>query len=511
MGGKTGFSFTTSSFGWTEEDVGVQTCSEPDCDPEQVHPTDVYCDTHDRFLPIVSDWSNSARVTTMIACTGILLAALALTAEFDSWVPAFFVLGLSGLGVLAFPLRNFPMTVRGGVALWIFAALAALTCHVGSPHTDAEVVAGLLVAVGCMLAAHAAYFSASSVLVDPSLDPQKWEGRSRRAIALISAIFAFSGTGGLAYLAFLVTPMIADSVVGGAVLYISAGALILGLLFAILAGTVNGPWGMSIEVRNFEDWDGFARVHWRPETKPINRTSVIGIAKIYAITERAITRIGNTFNRVAYAVAEKAVNTFFAIVRFLVNFAIYMANFAVTLVVLTFRAMVAAAVGIFGIAARSVGAALWSIVSALVVLGIPVVAIGLAAGLVPTLAEEERGYLVDGSLGSLTGFIAVSFLGVVSLTFTWIMLANQRLRVSLESAKDTATNTGIYGVILLSVGGWIVGLPGTLGYGRIHVGWVTLVSTGFLVAALIWFHLQRRGEPKPTSGGSEPGSRPSLP
>ena len=504
----------TSSFGWVEEPTGVQTCPDPDCDPDPVVPTDVYCDSHDRFLPGVSDWSNSARVTAMITCAGMLFAALVLTAEFDSWIPMFLILGLSGLGVLACPLRNFRMTFRGAVALWVIASLAALTCHAESSHTDAELLAWLLAVVGCALAAHAAYFSASSVLGDPSLDAGTREGRSGRAIALVSAMFAVSGMGGITRLAFLATPMlypIDDASIGGPVLYVSVGALILGLLFAIGAGIINGPRGMSLEVRYFEDWDGFAHVNWRANRKPVDRSPAVGLAKIYAIMERALTRIVNALNLVAYAVAEKVVNTFFAVVCLLVNFAIYMTNVAVTLVVLTSRAVVAAAVGVFRITCRSVGTALPFIVYALVVLGIPVAAIGLAAGLLPTLAEEERDYLVNGSLSSLADFTAVSLVGTVSLTFTWIILANQRFRVSLQSAGHTATNTGTYGVLLLSIGGWVVGLPGTLGYGRIHVGWMTLVSTAFLVVALIWFHLQRRGGPAPESGGSEPDSQPSLP
>jgi hypothetical protein len=234
-------------------------------------------------------------------------------------------------------------------------------------------------------------------------------------------------------------------------------------------------------------------------------------AKLDAIVRRTVTRIGNAFNLVASAVAEKAVNMLFAVIRLSVNFLIYVANVVVNLVVLTSKAVVAAAVCTVWIIWRSVGTALRYIANALMVAGVPIAAIGLAAGLLPLPAEEIRRYLVDGSLSSLAASIAVSFAGVISLTVAWVMLANQRLRVSLELAGRSAGTTGMYGAVLLPTGGWIAGLPGTLGYGQIHVGWVTLVSTTFLIASLVWFRLQRQGGHTPNSGGLERDGRTHLP
>jgi hypothetical protein len=501
------FGVTGSLFGFIEEPRSVETCPDPGCDPEATHTTDVYCRSHDRFLPAVGDWPNSARTTAMIVSAAILFGSFSLTAEFDSRIPMFLMLGLFGFGVLACLLRNFRMTVRVATAVWVAAVAAALICDAAGSHTDGPLLAGLLVVIACALAAHAGYFSASSALDGAPLDTEERRGRPRWAIAFVSAVFAVSGTGALMYLALLVVPMpysIDDSRLGGAVFYVTVGALIIGLVFAIGAGIVDGPRRMSSHVPYIEDWNGFEPVNWPPRRRPVDRSPVVGMnAKIDAIVRRTVTRIGNVFNLVVFAVAEKAVNTLFAVIRLLVNFLIYVVNVVVNLVVLTSKAVVAAAVCTVWIVCGSVRAAFRSIVNALMVAGVPIVAIGLAAGLLPLLAEEVRRYLVDGSLGSLAAFIAVSFVGVISLTAAWIMLANQRFRVSLESAGRSAGTTGMYGSVLLPTGGWIVGLPGTLGYGQIHVGWVTLVSTTFLIASLVWFRLQRQGGNTPNSGGFE--------
>jgi hypothetical protein len=55
------------------------------------------------------------------------------------------------------------------------------------------------------------------------------------------------------------------------------------------------------------------------------------------------------------------------------------------------------------------------------------------------------------------------------------------------------------GWLLLGGGGWIVGLPGTFGYGRIHVGWLTGISTVVFVAAYLWSRSKdSRSDPEST-------------
>jgi hypothetical protein len=40
-----------SFLGFAEEPRNVETCPDLDCDPRPTHTTDVYCRSHDRFLP----------------------------------------------------------------------------------------------------------------------------------------------------------------------------------------------------------------------------------------------------------------------------------------------------------------------------------------------------------------------------------------------------------------------------------------------------------------------------
>ena len=118
--------------------------------------------------------------------------------------------------------------------------------------------------------------------------------------------------------------------------------------------------------------------------------------------------------------------------------------------------------------------------------GVPVTALVVAAAFTIVAAEETRLYLVAGPVGALLRFFVVAVLVVASLTMAWLTLASQRLTSSLRSAGRSATITAPYALLLTAVGGWVVGLPGTFGPGRIHVGWVTSISTAILLAAFLW-------------------------
>jgi hypothetical protein len=65
------------------------------------------------------------------------------------------------------------------------------------------------------------------------------------------------------------------------------------------------------------------------------------------------------------------------------------------------------------------------------------------------------------------------------------MAAADRRRDSRVSAKSSATITAPYLLLFVAAGGWLLGLPGTFGYGPIRVGFLTLTSTALIVIALV--------------------------
>ena len=57
---------------------------------------------------------------------------------------------------------------------------------------------------------------------------------------------------------------------------------------------------------------------------------------------------------------------------------------------------------------------------------------------------------------------------------------------AVASGLRTAGIAAPHAFVVLTVGGWVTGLPGTFGFGPVHVGWVTGIATGLLAVAFVW-------------------------
>jgi hypothetical protein len=197
--------------------------------------------------------------------------------------------------------------------------------------------------------------------------------------------------------------------------------------------------------------------------------------------------------------ARKSVNLVLGATRVVVNALIYTANAAINLCYLIVWAAWAALEATVSILLRAVELAVRYVVYALIVLVLPISALAVAAATLPWLADETRRYLLGGSLAALAEFVLLSVVAIIALTAAWLLLANQRLPLSMESARRSAGNISPYALLLVAAGGWLIGLPGSLGYGRVHLGWVTFLSTALLLSLLVWSRLDNRHEPKPGS------------
>jgi hypothetical protein len=177
---------------------------------------------------------------------------------------------------------------------------------------------------------------------------------------------------------------------------------------------------------------------------------------------------------------------FVAAVRILVNALIKSVNFTLKLIILCVRGVSAGIVSAWWFCLNAIELTVAGLFHSVVTAGLPVAALFTGSGLTLAAAAETRHYLIAGSMIALLRLISFAVLGILALTTAWIMLASQPISVSLRSAGRSASVAGPYALLLVAVGGWLVGVPGTLGYGRIHVGWVTLVSTTFLAGAFVW-------------------------
>lgn len=66
-----------------------------------------------------------------------------------------------------------------------------------------------------------------------------------------------------------------------------------------------------------------------------------------------------------------------------------------------------------------------------------------------------------------------------------MILANQDAREPLKSAADSIPVTAGYAPVFILFCGWLLGIPGELGFGHIHLGLITYALSGVTVTALM--------------------------
>jgi hypothetical protein len=123
---------------------------------------------------------------------------------------------------------------------------------------------------------------------------------------------------------------------------------------------------------------------------------------------------------------------------------------------------------------------------------VPVAALVTAAWAATGFAESVLAYLLHGPLASLAALLGLGVGTWICLTIAWVALAGLPMATSVGSAWRFASIAGANGLLLVVVGGWVVGLFGTFGYGPVRVGWVTLSSTLIVITASAWAYLNKR-------------------
>src|SRR6266516_2522569 len=138
-------------FGWPEQPARTEPCPQDNCDHSKTLATDLFCGSHDRFLPFAQRWTTGSRRASIVAGAALIYGCFALAAQSGSWLPVFLVYALIGLAVVGLPLRVFPTTVRVAVAVWLVACAATLIYHFTGPHSRAIMVTALLITAACGL------------------------------------------------------------------------------------------------------------------------------------------------------------------------------------------------------------------------------------------------------------------------------------------------------------------------------------------------------------------------
>jgi hypothetical protein len=426
-------------------------------------------------------------VTAVVIAAAAVYASFAFAAELSSWLPLFVVYAVTGLAVVSLPLRLFPFTVGMTVAVWFVAVIATLIYHYTKSGVHATMIIALVIIAACALGLHSGS-KAVQVAMDEAAVKND-DRRPRSVLAFVAAAFTVAAAGGAAAAGLFLIP---HSLVPGKswlmpAVAITLAALAFGLLIAIVAGLFDGAPRVSLDTPCIGAWAGIPLVTWSAQPTRIRRRRVhTVIDRMGEVLRRAIIRAADALHVASKASARTIVNILLTAVRLFVNWLIRCINFVVKIVVVICRALVAGVRSALWFCRHAAELVIFYLTYAIIAAGMPVTALFIGAGFAAVSAENTLRYLISGSLIGLLLFGLFASLGILLLTVAWITLVSQRLSLSLRSAQRSASIAAPYGLLLVAVGGWIVGLPGTFGHGRIHVGWVTLVSTGILAAVFVW-------------------------
>jgi hypothetical protein len=490
------------AFGWREMPAATEVCPQGDCINGTTLVTDLYCTAHDRFLPYVRDWSNGARVAGAVVLAFLVYGSFALAAQLDSWVPLFLVYVATGLAIAVLPLRRFPVTAWVTAVLWLGGCAFAVSYRVAGSGARQFIVAVLILVVASGTGGHCATFAARD-----AKDERRFSNADRRprpALAFVAGAFSLGLVIGITALAldYLPRTLIAAQSSLTIVMAIAAAAcLAAGLIGATVAGAIDGVPRASRETPQIAAWQGAGKVTWRAHRTIIRPRHIrTVIDRMGDVLRRALIRLADAMRIVAVAAARTGLNLLFEAARIAVNWLIACTNAVIKFALITARMIAASIVSATWLATRAIALAIAALAYVALASVTPVAVIGVAASLAVVAAADTLRYLTDGSLAALLMLSVSSAIAMASLCIAWIVLASQRPALSFLSLRRSASIAGPYAVLFVAVGGWVVGLPGTFGPGRIHVGWITIVTTALLVVAFIWSQFSNSTQEE--SGGS---------
>ena len=443
-------------------------------------PFDLYCRVrsgeagNSHFLPL----GDALGLRIAVACAaGVTLGGVAMwSAAVPSRVPLLVGAGLSGIVLLALPLRFFSTSRVLAVGGWtiVFGVAAVWREGILSPYAERLIVAG---AAGGMLLALVATAAADETV-------NSHDG-SRRVLALLLG----SAVAVALYLLVLSSdPGVVSSEVSGILVDALLGLVGASLGLVALTGLRRGV--------HFAHYDPPVVLPKRLESPSVSRPSE-PTGRPDALRSLP-ERLADAMSVVGARIAKTAADGCEALLKgawWLLNLAIVAAVLArhVLGVWLT-RARMALVLALshalreLYFAAVAVGWAIrdWATTS---ILGIATL---LAAAIMAIVAcGWFEDYLVGGSL--LYGPLGLVLAGFASaeLVLLWWALTKWPLRQVGESAQHTSERAGPTAFLGLLLIGWIDGLAGVLGAGPIRPGLLTITGT-VVLAIITYVYLGRR-------------------
>jgi hypothetical protein len=479
--------YSAGAFGFGERPEEAVGCEEG-CAAARIRPTDLYCE-HDRFLPF-SGMSGAGKIFVVALVAFLVYGSVELTAQLDSAVPVNLGYILVGLGAIALPLQNFRRTCWVTAALWLAISGLALAFPLTDAHFHAVAAAAFLLVVmtGTTLV---------SMFYAGPLDEDAAGIASGLAVRLLLGAMGALAIGFASPLADWVWQAQGPAI--GRVAFFAAAILAVGtLVTAIVGGFVESskdsddrpvwqfgsPQKPAMEPRETKATARRAR-RGRSPGRGIVDILVRAVEGIYYILVLAVDRLGVMLYNAKEVIRTVSIYVLRIVAYVIKKLVISLVNWVVEALVLTWRYVAAGVKHAVRLGRDAVRNAVVALVRAAIFVLVPVSALAGAGLLVAMSADETRRYIATGALSVLLQIIVVQFLALLLAPVAWITLASQRRRDSLASAQSSATITAPYLLLFVAAGGWLLGLPGTFGYGPIRVGFLTLTSTALIVVALV--------------------------
>ncbi|MFE7857314.1 hypothetical protein [Streptomyces sp. NPDC057403] len=484
-------------------------CSTPegptaDCDVQKIRASDLYCRSHDAFLPLRDVKKPEHPLNPVGLLPRLLVAGLVWTAQFGSPFPIWALSFLLAAAVLLLPLRHWPVTWRTVAVGWAVTCGLVVAARWTSHETDRAAATTLLalgaVAVGVRCGGEAirgastrARREASARRASTALTPGPGPVRGTHAAGLIAAALAPVP----AVLLFLAALRLAPDgrlaeLPGWARhwMVLAAPTAVTGaLLTTLVAGALQGA--------------GRIDRHVTPLTRPVPKPR--RPVWTYPVRERndyGAHDLAARLTGVCLRVGEHALDAMLKTAAFVVGVLLAFGHLCLTLLravaewlwrqtVLLARRIALSLVMAKDTLGEALPVAFISAGTTLRAVALPLVGLTVTGVSLSVLADKMPSYLLDGQLTLLWPLLAATVCAVLGITAAWIGLAGQPVRDSLDSARHSAETALPHILLTAALTGWTISLPTWLGFGHITPGWLTCTLTAFPVA-LMAAHVLRR-------------------
>lgn len=474
-------------------------CPESDCDPGPIEAHDVYCRTHERLLPFSTSAATRTRWFVVNLLRALVCGVFTLAAQTASPAPVTVLAVLTGAAVLALPLRHYTVGRVVAVTLWALAcAVSTLTAVTGThAHRVTGTVSLALIALG--------WLGLLSATLTERAD-NSWARRARRhnpgdrsggrAVGMIASGMATVPTALALSLLLAHGPsgwLLRLPALQGWLLVGAVGGLAGTVLAALLVGTLDG-WGL-VDLRT-----GQARLPRRPAVlrwTPADRRRRGAPPHSFAgRVEALVLELRHQLVTAALRCASFVVNVLRLTGHHAARAVVVLANLLYRQAVILLRRARMSVVCTGVVLGRAVRLLLATVPCGVRIVLLPPAVLALAAALVPEVARQTTSYLTVGGPARLGLALLGTLACLLLLTAAWAALTGEPFARTRDSALRTAGLALPHVVLLTTVGGWVMGLPGTFGHGRIHVGWLTLTLTTLVLVFLVRARPDRKPAPK---------------